>query len=62
MNNNTQKLIDIVFEIALTMKENTDWVKDSTNEEIAQWVSKQLLSCGYQTVPMGASWGILKKS
>ena len=60
MNNNTQKLIDIVFEIALTMKENTDWVKDATNEEIAQWVSKQLSSCGYHTVPMGASWGILK--
>tara|TARA_R110000851_G_scaffold209517_2_gene361947 strand:- start:7436 stop:7621 length:186 start_codon:yes stop_codon:yes gene_type:complete len=61
MKNKTQKLIDIVFEVALTMKENNDWVQNATNGEIVEWVSKQLSSCGYNTIPMGASWGILKK-
>lgn len=61
MTSNTQKLIDIAFEIALTMKKNRDWVEKSTDEDILKWVSKQLLDCGYQTVPLGASYGILKK-
>jgi hypothetical protein len=62
MTSNTQKLIDIAFEIALTMKQNIEWVEKSSDEEIAQWVSKQLSQCGYQTIPLGASYGILKKS
>ena len=62
MTSNTQKLVDIAFEIALTMKQNIHWVEKSSDEEIAQWVSKQLSKCGYQTIPLGASHGILKKS
>jgi hypothetical protein len=62
MTSNTQKLIDIAFEIALTMKQNIDWVEKSTDEDITQWVSKQLSECGYQTIPLGISYGILKKS
>ncbi len=62
MTSNTQKLIDISFEIALTMKQNIEWVEKSSDEEIVQWVSKQLSQCGYQTTPLGASNGILNKS
>jgi len=52
-----QKLIDIMFEIALTVKHTNL----QTNEEIASWVAKQLKECGFETEPCGSSWGILKK-
>ena len=42
MTSNTQKLVDIAFEIALTMKQNIEWVEKASDEEIAQWVSNQL--------------------
>jgi|31_taG_2_1085359.scaffolds.fasta_scaffold66715_2 hypothetical protein len=59
MYNNTQKLVDIVFQIALTMKNNNDWVEKSTEDEIIKWVSEQLSTCGYCTRPIGSSFGLL---
>ena len=57
MQMNDQKLIDITFEIALVA---ANYLHGKTNEEIAEWVAKQLRDCGFDTEPRGASWGILK--
>lgn len=54
---NEQKLIDIMFEIAMV---SATHMKDKSNAEIAAWVSKQLGECGFKTEPCGSSWGILK--
>jgi len=54
-----QKLIDIAFQLVLTSTSN-EWFKDKSQEEIANWVSEQYRACGFDTVPMGASWGVLK--
>jgi hypothetical protein len=54
---NEQKLIDICFEIALTV---TDEFTKLSNAEKAAYVAKQLKGCGFDTVPCGASWGVLE--
>jgi len=54
-----QKLINICFEIGLTIK-SSETLKAMTNEELATWIAKQLRECGYDTHPVGSSWGVLK--
>lgn len=61
MDKNNQKLIDIIFSVALTLHGNFDEFKNMKNEEISSWVSKQLKDCGFETEPCGSSWGVLKK-
>jgi hypothetical protein len=56
-----QHLIDLMYEIALKSYEwhaNNDSV---SREEIAKWVTSALRSAGYETMPMGSSWGVLIK-
>ena len=53
-----QKLVDICFSIALTIRSNES-LKNMTQEEMAAWVAKQLDACGFPTTPVGASWGML---
>lgn len=60
MENNEQKLIDIMFEIGLTIKDNPVLNRKS-NEELATWIREQLSLCGFETEPIGASWGVLIK-
>ena len=55
-----QKLVDIAYEVAMTIKDNSDYWKGKTSEEIATWVSRQLRQCGFDTQPVGSSWGKLK--
>lgn len=55
-----QQLIDIMFQVALTMRNNS-WFVGKSQEEVAEWVQKQLKDCGFETEPCGASWGVLKK-
>lgn len=55
-----QKLIDIMFEVGLTIH-NDPFFAGLENEEIAQWIRKQLSHCGYDVVPVGASHGVLKE-
>ena len=57
---NEQKLVDICFLIALTMKGNKK-LNEMSNEELAEWVAGQLRGCGFDTEPVGCSWGILKE-
>lgn len=58
MQNNEQKLIDIMFEIALTIHNNPYFI-NKNNEEICDWIRDQLKKCGFNTQPIGSSWGIL---
>lgn len=55
-----QKLIDIMFEMALTMHSHSDHFKTQTREQVAEWVAGQLRSCGFDTAPCGSSWAVLK--
>lgn len=52
-----QDLIDIMFQVALV---SAEYMHGKSREEIAAWVAKQLRECGYDTEPIGASWGLLK--
>lgn len=56
---NEQKLINIMFQIGLTIH-NSEWFQGKTNEEVAEWIASQLRECGFDTQPMGCSWGVLK--
>jgi hypothetical protein len=62
--NNERKLIDITFEIAMLMhdKEFRKSFAKKSREELAEWVAKQLKGCGFETIPMGSSWGYLRES
>ena len=56
-----QQLIDLMYTIALTTYEwqvNNDSVD---RKDIAKWVTNTLRSCGYETMPIGSSWGVLVK-
>lgn len=59
MKSNEQKLIDIIFEIGL-MIHNNEWFNEKSNEEVAEWIREQLKICGFDTEPIGSSWGVLK--
>lgn len=59
---NEQKLVDICFQLALTMRKHNEHFNKLTIEETAEWVAKQLNDCGFPTTPMGMSWGVLDSS
>ena len=57
-----QKLVAICFECVLTVLDR-EYVKTftkMTQAERAEWVVKQLRACGFDTEPLGCSWGVLK--
>lgn len=56
MQNREQKLIDIMFEIAMLAPKV---MHDRSKEEIAEWVRYNLAECGFKTMPCGLSWGVL---
>ena len=56
--NDKQKLVDICFQIALTVHSNP-WFLGKTQEEVTDWVANQLRKNGFDTKPVGASLGIL---
>lgn len=55
-----QKLIDITFQMVLVSTDDPVFCKKST-EEKAEWVAETLRNCGFDTQPLGSSWGVLKK-
>ena len=59
---NEQKLVDICFECVLTAldHEHVEKFVKMTIAERAEWVARQLRECGFDTEPVGASWGSLK--
>lgn len=58
---NEQKLVDLCFELVLTATQDKKFCKKS-NEEKAAWVADQLRKCGFDTKPVGCSWGVLKNT
>jgi hypothetical protein len=62
---NEQKLIDLMFEIGI---KGYGWGYDchsknaskKNNEQIADWIAKGLMDIGFETTPIGSSWGKLK--
>jgi hypothetical protein len=57
-----QELINIMFEVSLTINSKRAYFDGKSNEEIAAWVAEQLRGCGFDTQPVGSSWGYLKKT
>jgi len=55
-----QKLIDICFECVLVATDTKYTLYKQSNEKKAEWVADQLRACGFDTMPMGMSWGVLK--
>lgn len=61
-----QQLINLCFQIGLTLSTSEldragqpyDMTKLS-REEKAKWIAEQLRGCGFDTKPMGMSWGVL---
>ena len=51
-----QKLIDIMFEIVVRFGSNA---LGSSREAKAAWLSSKLKDSGFETKPMGMSWGVL---
>jgi len=62
MSSREQKLVDLVFEIALTINspKYRETFDKMDNEELAAWISEQLKGCGFETKPVGMSWGVLQ--
>lgn len=54
-----QTLVNMCFQLAMVSKE---YMQDKNNQEIAEWVAKQLHDMGFPTHPVGMSWGILDRS
>lgn len=52
-------LIDLTYSIAISLHQNRQSSKDMSTEEVAEWVRRQLLLCGYPTIPVGSCWGRL---
>ncbi len=59
-----QKLVDVLFQCVLTVTDPTHAkaFAKKTSEERAAWVAAQLRACGFDTKPVGASWGVLKRA
>jgi hypothetical protein len=58
---------DLCFEIGLMLstpeKDRYDIPYDMTKwdtEKKADWIAEQLRNCGFDTRPMGCSWGVLQ--
>jgi len=54
-----QKLVDICFQVAMFVQDKRFNFHKMSQEELAEWVAKQLRECGFPTRPMGCSWGVL---
>lgn len=55
-----QKLIDICFSIVSSLSYNPMWLSTISHEDAMKWVAETLRNCGYDTKPMGVSWGVLE--
>ena len=55
-----QKVIDICFECVLLATDKKYKIHKMSDEDKAEWVARQLRGCGYDTIPMGSKWGVLK--
>lgn len=54
-----QDLVDIIFQIGFTTRSHPEIFGPMSQEEYAEWIRKQLKSCGLETEPCGLLWGII---
>lgn len=54
-----QKLIDICFQIGLLISNRNYNLYKKSDEEKAEWIRAQLAGCGFETQPIGCSYGVL---
>jgi hypothetical protein len=54
-----QKLIDICFQLVMTLHNHQDFLASKSRDEIAAWVANTYRDCGFPTTPIGSSWGVL---
>jgi len=63
MKSKEQKLIDICFSLCISqlidMKKYPEIWKNKSIPEVAEWITDQLKQCGFETFPIGSSWGVL---
>lgn len=61
MSDREQKLVDIAFDLVATAfdREHAGYMHKLSNEQRMAWVADQLRKCGFDTRPVGASWGVL---
>ena len=59
MKSKEQKLVDICFQVAIMVHEHPSF-KGKSSEYVVEYVAEQLRECGFDTVPLGSSWGILR--
>lgn len=55
---NEQKLIDMMFQMVLAATSDKKFCKRPRGERMA-WVADQLRQCGFDTEPIGMTWGTL---
>lgn len=56
-----QQLIDLMFQVALTLSDNKLNCRKWDTATKADWIAEQLRAVGFDTTPCGCSWGILKE-
>jgi hypothetical protein len=54
-----QKLIDIMFQIAIASKE-WEAIQKMDREEHTEWIRQQLIGCGVEVKPIGMSHAVLQ--
>lgn len=61
MSDREQKLVDIAFDLVATAfdRQYAAHFAGLTHEQRMAWVADQLRKCGFDTKPVGASWGVL---
>ena len=58
MEEEKQKLINLMFEMVLSTTNDPVFCKRPRGERMA-WVANNLRSMGYDTHPIGSSWGVI---
>jgi len=59
MKNNDQKLVDLCFHIGITIHAY-EILQKLSRKDLGTWVADQLRNNGFDTTPVGLSWGVLK--
>ncbi len=54
-----QELIDIMFQVGMTTKEN-ETILAMDRDEYCAWIRRQLILCGFDVIEVGASYGYLR--
>lgn len=51
MSDDSQKLIDVAFQMCLMIHEKREYFEGKTKEEVTAWITRQLECCGFDAVP-----------